>query len=136
MTKSKLSSYKKQIRADLAYWQRELRLVDWDLSITFSDKLSDDVRYSEVDPFPEDKYAEIVIQHPSMWGGKWDEIVNEDMDAVKFKLEVLVVHELLHLHIGWYRPYGQDEVLDLLDEQAIETLSKLLVKLKNDNEER
>ena len=119
----------------LRYWQRELKLLDWELSARFCEKLSVDDRYAEIGTVPERRWAQVTVQCPDMWEDGWEDVIaNQRLKRNRVKvdrhIEVLLVHELSHLCIGWYRPYGQDEVLDLLDEQAIEMYSELLVRMK------
>jgi hypothetical protein len=105
----------KEVKAHLKYWQKQLRLMDWDISV----KIYEDPK--EFDMFGRNKInrnyqtSEIELLNP--------EKVPEDWTGVR-DIEVTIVHELLHLRFTFCPPKKSDHYHN---EMATETTAKALV---------
>jgi hypothetical protein len=112
-----------QLQEALIFWQKVLRLQDWDVYARiargrelFTENSAAAVRWTLAK-----KVATLQLLDP---------IDYEDNLAVEQDHEVSLVHELLHLH---YAPFDntEDDSLELYTlEQSIEAISRALVDLK------
>lgn len=110
MTKTKLNQL-------LSKWAPRLRLDDWNIVIRFA--TTDERKAGEwsalCTPYATLKEAEIVVVQPRY--------LTDDADP-----EVLVVHELLHLHMVPFRTKS-GSLLEVAEENLVHALSTLLVAL-------
>lgn len=114
-TKSAARGGRFDLQANLRYWQRALRLLDWDIEVSWVPHLDDDGLNDTTLPL---KVALIQI---------YDGLATD-----KHKAEVTLVHELLHVHFEFIKCKKKGLRLMLL-EQAVETLANSLVKLRHGN---
>ena len=112
-----------QLDNHLHIWQKELRLMDWDVTATITPSYEMDMKdtHACIDWFMNEKSATIQIlnaaQYPPGFAQEPDH-------------EVSLVHELLHLH---YAPFEKTEAGSLehqMMEYSIDVLSKALVRLR------
>ncbi len=112
---------------DLTYeWQRILRLQDWDIRTYFAtpDELPDNE--GNVLTWGDSKEAIVKVMHPF-------EVKDADSERDKnfpYDPEQILVHELLHIHLDTVTEEVPSDAERLLEEQAIELISKALVDLK------
>lgn len=116
-----------QLEQYLHDWQKELRLMDWDVSIAIkpAHKMFTQDAQASIEWQLAEKTAMIHILHPDDYP---DGLVR-DQDH-----EVSLVHELLHLH---YAPFEETEAGTLahdMMELSIDTISHTLVRLKREGE--
>jgi hypothetical protein len=108
----------------LSKWAPRLRLDDWNITIRFAttEEVHDDDRgWSALcTPYETLKEAEIVIVQ--------SRYLTDDADS-----EVLVVHELLHLHMVPFRTKS-GSLLEVAEENLVHALSTLLVALDRQEE--
>ena len=106
-------------------WQKLLRLQDWDITATFarSREMVHEGKHlwGKADLSYEHRYAEISILHPD----------DCDSDEERGEIETTLVHELLHIYFTPVRGETPDV---LAEEQAINSLSTLLVRLQRKNQ--
>ena len=100
-----------QLRADLDYWKKSLRLQEWDISLKCDPKLR---TYGQTEISPGNRTVVIYLEVPPSLG-------NAITD-----LEVTLVHELLHVRFHFLhvdeKEFGYEEV-----EAAIELTAQALV---------
>lgn len=98
-------------------WQERMRLLDWDIAVTFATKEETETFNGLCIPFLHSRTAEITI-------------ANEDADDGRTltDVEITVVHELLHIY---FAPFKTEcgTLAETAEEQAINALSHLLVAL-------
>ncbi|CCF83479.1 hypothetical protein [Nitrolancea hollandica] len=109
----------------LWYWQRKLRLQDWDIKIRFVTRKEMDGKDGQVNYHSHIKRARIDILHPD----------EERPGAVEpLDIENTIVHELLHIHLSYFtEPYDYGSPGHLLEEQFIHVLAGVLTQ-KEGNE--
>jgi len=90
-------------------WQAALGLADWEIELFTPTAEEMDGDDGGIDYFVPDRTAELRVQR----GLKNQELV--------------LVHELLHL---WFATFAESRKNKLVEEQAIESISKCLVALK------
>lgn len=113
----------KQLQARLKFWQKRLRLQDWDITAEFS--LAKDIQnegaLGETRIIPNWKTADIKLLSVSEMSE--DDLRNGD-------IEQTLVHELLHLHTdALFYMTDQSKPLSIINEQLIEAISHALVEL-------
>lgn len=104
----------KELIALCQYWQKQLRVQDWDISISFANGYDLDGTMGKTTIRPRTKRATIKILQPDDY---------PDADNCLSEIEDTVVHELLHVAMSPAEP--KDEVGE---EQFIEILTKVLVR--------
>ena len=115
----------KQLKDAMKFWQKELRLQDWDITVEFV-RLFDMGREAHghchyVRPLKE---AHIRIIDP------------KDVDGtllIPFDAEQTLVHELLHIPICMFDDSENGSDKDILMEQFVNSMAKTLVKIKRGN---
>src|SRR5690625_2812996 len=114
---------KEQLEQKLKYWQSKLRLNDWKINaqITRDKDMSQRDRLGEVEYNIYKKEAFIRILDPV----DYDDYGKQDMENT-------LVHELLHIHFsGICYHFGKnDDVYNVLEEQAIESITSGLISLE------
>ena len=113
----------KQLQGALKFWQKELRIQDWDITVEFvrSFNMGREAHghCHYVRPLKE---AHIRIIDP------------KDVDEallIPFDAEQTLVHELLHISMFDDSENGSDK--DILMEQFVNSMAKTLVKIKRGN---
>lgn len=111
-----------ELQAMVVKWQKRLRLMDWDVEVTFDDDKVCENQDSWAMCFCTEflRYARIYFVHPDLID---DPEFDRDVD-----FEVLVVHELLHIFWSFYE-HGDHAGL-VAEEQTVDTISTLLVHLE------
>lgn len=102
------------------YWQKQLRLLDWDIQV---ENVFDDIdkfnSFGETKISENHQYARISLldpcKIPDMWVGCRD-------------MEVTIVHEILHVRLTYCFDNKGDD--DSHKELAIEQLARVMVALK------
>lgn len=104
------------------YWQKRLRLTDWELTIRFAslEELPPDSQACVL-PNLHARTADIMVLEPkayeaAAYGGRPQDIENS------------VCHELLHLHLAPWET--RNKAAEIQQEQAIESITGALVGLK------
>jgi len=112
-----------KLNQKLKYWQEKLRLRDWIINVKImrQREMSQSDRLGEIQFNVYKKTALISILDP----------VDHD-DWFEQDMENTLVHELLHLHFsGISYHFGKDDnVYDMLEEQAIESITNGLISLE------
>ncbi|WP_160112318.1 hypothetical protein [Salicibibacter kimchii] len=109
-----------ELEQKLVYWQKILKLQDWDISIEKKKMIGEDFE-GNVQCFLESKEAFISIL---------DEDYRPDDSLGEHDMEETLVHELLHLHLYPISEIAEDKPnYDLFEEQAINALAKAYVYL-------
>ena len=105
-----------------AYWQKVLRLQDWDVNIKIARvfEMHED-GIGEINMVMSLKKAFIQILDTN------DSAPDEDKD-----IELTLVHELVHLHLAEWSE--QESGMPVSGEQAVDLLAKALVQLKRSAE--
>lgn len=120
-----------QLQEKLAYWQKVLRLSDWVISakITRERDFSRGGRAGEIEWVIHNKTAAVRM----LDSVDYPEGLIEDQD-----MEQTLVHELLHLHLAPIRyNYGNNEdVYEIFEEQAIDSIATALVRVSRENGDR
>jgi len=118
------------LAALVAHYQRELRLLDWRLDVSYAPDLAD-VKGRQVwglcYPVPDNKSARIVIRDPSTppKGATPEQAAAQVVETV--------VHELTHLH---FAPFGNVTPAAIAaEEQAVWALAEALIRAKGTPEE-
>ncbi len=118
MTKEKLSQLKESLELKLKYWQKVLRLQDWKFEI----KLLPRGGNNEVGHIAFNlnaRYATITLAQ--------DSLTSEALDT-HYSIEENMLHEMIHVLIT---PLGDHP--KTLEEQAIESFTEALMRLRYDN---
>lgn len=120
-----LYANQEQMEQSLQDWQKELRLMDWEISIAIkpAHKMFSQNVQASIEWQLAEKTAMIHILHPDDYP---DGLVR-DQDQ-----EISLVHELIHLH---YAPFEETEDGTLahdMMELSIDTISHTLVRLKRE----
>lgn len=114
-----------EARERCAYWQRVLRLQDWEIEVNVARAY-----HMRLDGLAEchwqikKRMAVINLQDPIDFDPGW--LGDRDM-------ELSLVHELLHLHLAPWSPQEGTED-DVFEEQAIHAMSKAFVELERRDE--
>lgn len=112
------------LRKLAAVWQDQLRLRDWDLDVRYADimTMSEDgeLAWGRSWIFPTFREATILILQPG------DYIHGEGQDEI----EDTLVHEMLHVYSTPMRGDNTDPQLSTLEEQMLNALATLLVRLR------
>jgi hypothetical protein len=117
-TKSKVN-YLAQAKKDLKYWQKQLRLMDWQIDVEMIYNFKDmDGAIALNKHHPSYQIAHIQLLHPDHNPPGGDPLVCVDM-------EVNLVHELLHTRL-MYCVEPSDKT-DWHLEMSIETIARALV---------
>lgn len=118
------------LAALVAHYQRELRLLDWRLDVSYAPDLAD-VKGRQVwglcYPVPDNKSARIVIRDPSTppKGATPEQAAAQVVETV--------VHELTHLH---FAPFGNVTPAAIAaEEQAVWALAEALIRAKGTPDE-
>jgi hypothetical protein len=110
---------KEEARACCSYWQRQLRLNDWKVSVTIVRRYDlAPGRAAECTYHLESKSATINILDASDFHPTAD---FDDRDH-----EVCLVHELLHLHVAPFEPSAKT-LQQTMSEVAVESIAQSLV---------
>lgn len=117
-----------QLQERLAYWQKVLRLSDWivDVNITRERDMTRTGIAAEVEWTLQKKMASIrildAVDYPT---GLMD---TQDM-------EQSLVHELLHLHLAPISDHfsNDNDIYNLFEEQAIDSIADALVRVSREN---
>lgn len=107
----------------LAFWQRQLRLLDWDITAEFSTYNEMQGRSGLLWHNEESKEARIRILGRAEWPspstayGTWDE-------------EAFLLHELFHLfYLHWDTSEDKEDPIYIAKEQAVDLLATALLRL-------
>jgi len=107
-----------EAQANCRYWQEILRLQDWDVIIEL-------VHHHELNGVIAAVSSNEYLKVARISLLRAEELRKEDMD-----MESSLVHELLHVHTkDWEILNRKYEHSDVLQEQAIESLTKAIIKL-------
>jgi hypothetical protein len=106
------------LQAGLRYWQKQLRLQDWD------------VRAAWV-PHYDDRGGNVIIGRLKTSTISINDLLREELREA----ETTLVHELLHIPFD-FLSLKDDSLEDMLMEQAVETLAKALVSLRREAKNR
>jgi hypothetical protein len=101
-------------------WQKRLRLMDWDINAKFDDDgvLIDLEAWGACDPQGFLRTATMIFRRPE----------DAKKKQTQFDLEVIVVHEILHM---FFAPFKHDSHAELTaEEQMVHTVAILLVSLE------
>lgn len=115
----------KILRVRCRYWQKKLRLQDWNVEVTLKRHYEmahpDCVGCTQI--FDEEKDAKIELLSPLDIAGVAGSFINHE----ELNYDITLVHELLHLH---FSPFVEDDTTPkgVAQEQAINAISKALVK--------
>ena len=119
-------SFEKELRVQLAYWQKVLYLQDWtvDLRVVRQWEMDDPKTLAQCHWFLERKDAIIQVLNPTDLAGIADKFIKgEECDY-----DISLVHELLHLHFAPFYREGDE----ISHEQAINAISRGMVKVWRD----
>jgi hypothetical protein len=114
-----------QLRKRCAYWQKVLRLTDWNISV----RVADDEELEQGGDCQVHQHSKLAlirvrgIETYSPTSG-WRKAFPEQFD-----MEITLVHELLHIPFDRLIDTEDDEFAQLWEEQALEFLAQALVKL-------
>lgn len=124
MTPSKRILSQRQAEERLAYWQQVLRLLDWDITVAV-------VRYFN---FEGEVWGDVVMKQ-----GKRAAHIRlldpaDANDPEAQDMDVTLVHELLHLHMWEFAPWGLAGKDSRAEERTIDSLAKSFVALERRNQ--
>jgi hypothetical protein len=123
-------AFEKELRKQLAYWQRILYLQDWtiDVRVVRQWDMGDRLTLAQCEWFLQRKDAIIQVLNPHDLPG----ISSRFLHSEECDYDVSLVHELLHLH---FAPFHKDAD-DVAHEQAINSISRGIVRVwrNKDNE--
>ena len=108
------------LRRACDYWQKVLRLQDWNVRIRFERFFNMPYKHQGTNVNNASKKTSLIaILDPSDWdGSEWQQDVEKTM-----------VHELLHLHTATFTDVTPPPYPLMLEEQAIESLAGAFVGL-------
>lgn len=109
-----------ELQEKLEFWQKRLRLADWDVDVKIVPlREMDGSQSGQVTYSVEHKWANIKLIDPADYS----------MEAMRpYVMERTLIHELLHLHMTAFKTqYGTPE--GLAEEQLINALSSALIEL-------
>ena len=112
-----------QLRALCEEWQKRLRLQDWDIELRVAREreLSHPANGAECHWNLGRRMAQIFFV---------DMIDHDPARHYPFVQELLLIHELLHLHFAPFDTFAEDSPQGVAIEQAIEGISRALLALK------
>ena len=114
-----------EVNGLLKYWQKILRLEDWDIVVVI-EELSEDI-FGKFNAVFKNKHAIITLQNP-------DSERVKDYLYFPYNLEATLVHELVHLHFAMFVEVKDESIEEILYEQAIDKLALALYNLnRGDN---
>ena len=110
-----------QLRKQCAYWQRALRLQDWEVKLTVSRRSQFTMPRCQgvIDWVLPTRQAYITLLDPRDFPGT----------PFMHDIEVTLVHELLHLYVAPFHA-DEDTLADHAQEQMIDALAQALVRLR------
>lgn len=109
----------KQLQKRLKYWQKVLRLQDWKLDVSISTIKEMDGFAADIRRIEAIKQAKIRVMGPNeTQADHW----------VPLDMELLLVHELVHLHYETTHDKKRHEVVRI--EQGVESISEALIALE------
>lgn len=103
-----------------AFWQRQLRLMDWTITVAFvlPHELAAGA-FAHIEPNEYNREATLCVIDPAY---------NDPSRAWYQDSEHLLVHELLHIHFGFSAEVGSHEAN--MEEVAINAIMEALVRLE------
>ena len=103
------------MKKKLKYWQKRLRLQDWDITIKKAKPKRLEIKgaVGRVEYSVDSKVATILI--------------SEKLKSKK-EIERTIIHELLHLHLAPISQFCEGDCYETFEEQAIESITKALLK--------
>ena len=115
-------SFEKELRIQLAYWQKALYLQDWtiDFKIVRQWDMPDSGTVACCQWYLQRKDAVIQVLDPQDLAG----VGRKFIDGEECDYDISIVHELLHLH---FAPFFREED-EIAHEQAINAISRGMVK--------
>lgn len=117
--------FEKELRSQLAYWQKTLYLQDWNIDFRICRNWEMNDALANCQWFIERKDAIIKVLDPDDLGSvKGNFLHDEELDY-----DISLVHELLHLH---YCAFDIKEY-EVPIEQAINAISRGIVKVWREN---
>ena len=113
-----------ELRAHLVFWQRHLRLQDWDIKVVIvrASGMTSKWNSGEMGTSECNKECKIEIMHPEDF--QKDNLMQNLLD-----MEYVLVHELVHIHFEAFKT-KEDTGERMAEEQAVNALSKALVGLR------
>lgn len=116
-----------------AYWQTMLRLEDWDIQVSLVplDEMSCTSHAGECWWNDQHKTATVRVMGEVDLRRKNKKDIG---DSVPLSHELILVHELLHIHFMAWKP-DPDSMEHTAQEQAINAVSKALVSLRHSERE-
>jgi hypothetical protein len=117
------------LRAVVAHWQKVLRLQDWHIDALFvsASELPNPEALASISTLPERKAAQMRMLKPE----ELRVIVERDYGRHHYpraKMEHLVVHEILHVHMRTLN-LPDSEASELAEEQMVDALAAALTGL-------
>ncbi len=121
--------FAKTLHVQLAYWQKVLYLQDWtvELRIVRQWEMADSGTLAQCHWYIQRKDAVVYVLDPQDLAGVASKFLNDE----ECDYDISLVHELLHLH---FAPFHREED-ETFHEQAINSISRGMVKVYRDNEE-
>ena len=102
----------KQLIKLCSFWQKELRLQDWNITVEFEDEFHS-----------ESQLGETTVSAP--W---YDATVSIKEGMSAEQTELTLIHELIHIRFGGLQ-FDESSIQHLWLEQGIEALARLLYKI-------
>ena len=119
-----------KLNADLAYWQRQLRLDNMDIKLRWMVDREDEDALAKNFPQNNNHNALIALRNPNDIPKMWLKDFSSDM-------EVNLVHELLHIRdYGWAHSnhfdhlFTNDDTLQRHHEMSIDAVAEALVRAR------
>ena len=114
------SELEAELKKELSYWQKKLRLQDWKIEANFCHAYTLQGDLGEANVFPKKKVAEILITYP-------DERDPNSVGGAEL-WQVTLIHELLHIVLDGIAP--RDEPTPVEEEQAVNNLAIAFWQMK------
>ncbi|UAK17567.1 hypothetical protein [Sporolactobacillus terrae] len=114
-----------QLQDKLNYWQKKLRLQDWQIAISI-------VRARDFELEECQGECHWNIQSKLAWIHILDPVDYEPNKAFPQDMEKTLVHELLHLHFAPINADTENELIDVAQEQAIDLIARALVETERE----
>lgn len=112
----------RDLRTLCNYWQRTLRLADWEVRVKFGRSrdlvVGDGVAWGRISVQPDHRAAEMLILHPE----------DHHNAEGRGEIESTIVHELLHIFFDSVN--SAEKGHSTPEEQAINAIANALVRLK------
>lgn len=118
---TRLTKLEKEVREIILYWQKVLRLLDWDMQFKVVDDPKDIECFASNRHHKSYQCCKIRVLNPKKIPPEWEGIRD---------LEVTLVHELLHTRLIYCTPDNKGTKHQCHEEMAIETLAVALVCLR------